>query len=410
MTGDSYSESVVIVSQHFPPDKSGNASRVHDTAKHLTTEGWDVTVLAPPPAFPHGQFERSWTRKRTRKQDGVTIHNLWAWQPTTEDPGFISRMAYYVFFPLHALLWLLVHYRDVDAIITSSPPIFTGIAGIPFGLLGRTPWIVDVRDLWIDASVGLGFIAEGGLAERLSRRYERWVLSMADRITVTTSMLGDRLADRYLLDRDKIVHLPNGVDTEEFKPTDSEPEPTIVYTGNVGHAQDLESCIQAMSRLEHPNATLKIVGDGDVKGELEALARKEGLNRAVEFSGLVPRKKVPKILNEAMIGVAPLKSDDSLEYAVPTKAYEYMAFGLPVVATGVGEIKSLMDESDGGYHLENDPEKMANVFQTLLSDWELRTEMGKRGREHISNKYDRSMIAKKLNKLLEYELSNNRYK
>ncbi len=369
-----------------------------------------MTVLAPPPAFPHGQFERSWTRKRTRKQDGVTIHNLWAWQPTTEDPGFISRMAYYVFFPLHALLWLLVHYRDVDAIITSSPPIFTGIAGIPFGLLGRTPWIVDVRDLWIDASVGLGFIAEGGLAERLSRRYERWVLSMADRITVTTSMLGDRLADRYLLDRDKIVHLPNGVDTEEFKPTDSEPEPTIVYTGNVGHAQDLESCIQAMSRLEHPNATLKIVGDGDVKGELEALARKEGLNRAVEFSGLVPRKKVPKILNEAMIGVAPLKSDDSLEYAVPTKAYEYMAFGLPVVATGVGEIKSLMDESDGGYHLENDPEKMANVFQTLLSDWELRTEMGKRGREHISNKYDRSMIAKKLNKLLEYELSNNRYK
>ena len=396
MATDTDAESVVIVSQHFPPDKSGNASRIHDTAKHLTTEGWDVTVLAPPPAFPHGQFERSWTRKRTREQDGVTVHNLWAWQPTAEDPGFVSRMAYYVLFPLHALLWLLLNYRDVDAIITSSPPIFTGLAGLPFGLVGRTPWIVDVRDLWIDASVGLGFIEEGSLAERLSRRYERQVLAMADRITVTTSVLGDRLADQYQLDRDKIVHLPNGVDTDEFKPSDSDSEPTIVYTGNVGHAQDLESCIQAMSLLEHSDATLKIVGDGDIKGNLEELVREENLHDTVEFTGLVPREEIPAILEEAMIGIAPLKSSETLEYAAPTKVYEYMAFELPIVATGVGEIEALIEDSEAGVITDNNPTALAKAFEELLDDPEQRTDLGRNGRDYVETYYDRGSIAQKL--------------
>ena len=401
MTTDTNDSSVVIVSQHFPPDNSGNASRINDTAKHLTSEGWDVTVLAPPPAFPHGQFDRTWERKQSRDEDGVTVHNLWAWQPTAEDPGFISRMAYYILFPLHALLWLLVHHRDVDAIITSSPPIFTGIAGLPFGLVGNTPWLVDVRDLWIDASVGLGFIKQGGIAERISRRYERRVLSTADRITVTTSVLGDRIADRYGLDREKIVHLPNGVDTEEFKPTASESEPTIVYTGNVGHAQDLASCIRAMSRLDHSDASLKIVGNGDIKGDLEAIAREENLDGTVEFTGLVPREEVPAILDEAMIGIAPLKSDESLEYAVPTKAYEYMSYELPVVATGIGELESLIETSGGGYHVENDPDAIAAAFASLLAEEETRAELGANGREHMIEHYDRGVVASQLSSTLD---------
>lgn len=398
-SGDS--ESVVIVSQHYPPDKSGNASRIHDTAKHLVTEGWDVTVLSPPPAFPHGQFDRSWSRKESRENDGVTVHNLWAWQPAAEDPGFVSRMAYYLLFPLHVLLWLLVHHRDVDAIITSSPPIFTGIAGLPFGLFGKISWLVDVRDLWIDASVGLGFIEEGGIAERISRRYERWVLSTADRITVTTSVLGDKLAEQYGLDRGKIVHLPNGVDTDEFEPTESDPEPTIVYTGNVGHAQDLDSCIRAMSRIDHPEATLKIVGDGDIKGDLEQLVQKESLNESVEFTGMVEREEVPKILDEAMIGIAPLKSDESLEYAVPTKVYEYMSYELPVVTTGIGELETLVEQAGSGYHVANEPDAIASAFETLLDDDEKREELGAKGRQHIIEHYDRGVVASRLSATLQ---------
>ncbi|XVH32233.1 glycosyltransferase family 4 protein [Haloferacaceae archaeon DSL9] len=395
------SNSVVVVSQHFPPDSSGNASRVHDTTHHLVDEGWDVTVLAPPPAFPHGQFERTWKRKESSNEDGISVNRLWAWQPTTEDPSFLSRMAYYLIFPFHALLWLLFHYREFDVVITSSPPIFTGFAGLPFGLLGLKSWVVDVRDLWIDASIGLGFIEEGGLSERIARRYQQLVLRNADCVTVTTAVLGSQLAAEYGIYEGKVVHLPNGVDTSRFEPSDSESEPVIVYTGNVGHAQDLESCVRAMGELDRSDVTLKIVGDGDIKSDLERVAREENLNGQVEFTGLVPREEIPKILDEAMIGVAPLKSTETLEYAVPTKAYEYMAYEIPVVATGIGEIKSLMDESGGGYLVANDPDAVASAFETLLEDSEMRAEIGSAGREHMIEHYDRSVVAKRLSSVLE---------
>lgn len=391
---------VVVVSQHYPPDKSGNASRISDTCTHLSDEGWDVTVLAPPPAFPHGQFNRSWKRKSVSEDSGVAVQRLWAWQPTDEDPGFLSRMAYYLLFPIHALLWLLFNHDEYDAIVTSSPPIFTGLAGLPFGVLGLKPWVVDVRDLWIDASIGLGFISKGGLLERVSRAYERFVLHTTDRVTVTTNILGDRLVDLYTIDPEKVVHLPNGVDTDEFQPSDKSKEPIIVYTGNVGHAQDLKACVKAMAKVDHPDSVLRIVGDGDLRGSLEELAVKIDVENKVEFTGLVPREEIPEILSKSMIGVAPLKQDDTLEYAIPTKAYEYMSCELPVIATGVGEIEELMAESSGGLYVGNDASEIADTIEMLLTDISQREILGQQGREHMVDHYDRGVVAGRLSNTL----------
>lgn len=395
---------LVVVSQHYPPDKSGNASRISDTCTHLADEGWDVTVLAPPPAFPHGQFERTWRRKTTQEEDDVTAHRLWGWQPTTEDPSFLSRMAYYIFFPMHALLWLLINYREYDAIVTSSPPIFTGLAGLPFGVLDRKTWIVDVRDLWIDASIGLGFISEGGILEQVSRIYEGLVLKKADRVAVTTNVLGEKLYSKYGIDQSKIIHLPNGVDTTTYEPMPIEREQTIVYTGNVGHAQDLEACILAMDILEESEATLKIVGDGDIKKALEDLVRDKDLGDSVEFTGLLPRNEIPPILNKSRIGLAPLKKSETLEYAVPTKVYEYMAMELPVVATGVGELEHLLEDSEGGVLVDNDPQELAGTFEILLNNDEKHRALGTAGRQYILDHYDRRSIAKTLDSELEHAI------
>jgi len=387
----------VFVTQHFPPDKSGNAARVSDMTAHLASDGWDVTVLAPPPAFPHGQFDRSWRRARTERTDaGVTVHRLWAHQPVTEDPSFLSRIAYYLTFPIHALLWLLVDADEFDAVVTSSPPIFTGLAGLPFGLFTSTPWVVDVRDLWIDASVGLGFIAEGDVLERVSRAYQRLVLSTADSIGITTGELGETLVDHYGIDEEKLLHLPNGVDTDRMQPSARSASQTLVYTGNVGHAQALDACVEAMDRLDATDATLQIVGDGDVRSELETFAEECGVDDRVEFTGLVPRDKIPEILDTAAVGLAPLRETDTLEYAVPTKAYEYMNAGLPVVATGAGEIERLIEASGGGVVVDEEPAALATAFERLLADPDERAHLGEQGRSHMVEHYDRASIARRL--------------
>jgi glycosyltransferase involved in cell wall biosynthesis len=424
---------VVFVSQMFPPETGGNASRIHDTATNIQRDDWAVTVLAPPPSYPPGAFDRSWWRSRTEDVDGVTVHRLWTWQPTSENPGMAKRLPYYLIFGIHAMVWLLWNVRNYDIVITSTPPISTGAPGLVASALG-TPWVVDIRDLWIDASISLGYLESGSAVERASRRFQRLVLRRADRLTVTTETLGRAVAERYGEELElKTVVVPNGVDTERFRPatavaaesgieaasrlvtdglasngsgggstteddgreSSTDSPPTIVYTGNLGTAQNLEACVEAMRHVSEP-AVFRLVGSGDVESKLRRLVDDLGVGDRVEFTGLVSRDEVPEILGDATIGVAPLEETETLAYAMPTKVYEYMACGLPTVVTGRGEIRRFVTESDVGVHAEGDPEALADRFDELLADRGRRNELAVRSREHVVEHYDRTAIARRL--------------
>ncbi|ELZ33426.1 glycosyltransferase [Halogeometricum pallidum JCM 14848] len=414
--GDSR-DRIAVVSQQFPPDTSGHASRMRDMTTNLQRMGWDVDVLCPPPSFPHGEFEQRWTRSETEEMDGVTVRRLWSWQPTESDPHALSRLAHYITFALHATLWMLFNLRRYDVVLTTTPPIFTGIAGFVPSLTG-TRWVVDVRDLWIDASVSLGFIEEGGILERASRAFQRRVLGRGDRIAVTTEMLGEELCEQYGEElAEKILVVPNGVDMSRFgveigaksaseaisvpaggsdsTASSSNERPVIVYVGNIGHAQDLPACIRAMNRVDN-DAELRLIGGGDTVSELRRLVEEESLEDLVTFVDPVPREDVPKLLSEADIGIAPLVRDEELAYAMPTKVYEYFGCGLPIVVTGCGELRRFVEESGGGIHVDNDPDQIAAAFDRLLEDETLRTEMGARGHEFVRTRYDRRRIAERL--------------
>lgn len=442
---------VVFVSQRFTPEKGGNASRIHDTVTHLGQQGWEPIVLSPPPCYPPGEFDQSWNRSTTDTVDGITVHRLWTWQPQVEDPGMLHRLPYYLLFGIHTMLWLLWNMREYDMVVTSTPPISTGSPGLLAALIGK-PWIVDVRDLWIDASVSLGYISEGSLIERVSRRFQQTVLHAADRITVTTEGTGESLQETYGESLgDKIVVIPNGVDIDRFQPkeasktaetaetaktaetaetaktaktaktaetaktantatqledrgastavtterNESQSPPEIIYTGNLGTAQDLESCIRALPHLSHDDTVFRIVGSGDRESALKTLAIEQGVDDRVEFTGLVDRDAVPGLITDADIGLAPLKSSTELAYAMPTKLYEYMACGLPVVVTGRGEVKRFVDDSGGGVHAANDPKRIAEQIDALLADPEKREQAAVQGRAYVEQ-FDRGAIASRL--------------
>ncbi|WP_440946604.1 glycosyltransferase family 4 protein [Methanosarcina sp. T3] len=394
---------ILIISQHFPPEKSGNASRIFDMSSHLRKLGVNVNVLAPYPSFPSGSFKRKWSISESGTLNGVDLVNLFAWQPNREDPGFVGRIAYYLTFPLHTIIWILFNFSKFDVIITSAPPIFTGFGGIPAKLLFKKKWVMDVRDLWINASISLGFLKKGSLFEKMSRAYEQICYSNADMICVTTEELGQDISRTYKsIDMKKIKVTPNGVDTDFFYPVDVPKKNQIIYAGNIGHAQDLEDVILAMKKVnEQFDLKLLIVGDGDIKGYLEKITIENGLTDYVEFPGLLPREEIPKMLSESLIGVAPLKKLKTLEYAVPTKVYEYMACRIPFVGCGEGEIRKLAERSSGGIIAENEPDSIADTILYLLKNPEKQAEMGKKGRAFVDKHYSRQQIAANLKSGLE---------
>lgn len=389
---------ILIISQHFPPEKSGNASRIFDMSSHLQKLGLSVTVLAPHPSFPSGSFKRKWSISESRNVNGVDVINLLAWQPNCQDPGFVGRVAYYLTFPLHTILWIFFNFRKFDVIITSAPPIFTGLGGIPAKLLFKKKWVVDIRDLWINASISLGFLKKGSLLEKISRAYEQICYSNADMICVTTEELGQDIMRTYKNVDERMMKItPNGVDTDFFYPLNIPKKNQIIYAGNIGHAQDLGDVILAMKKVnEQFDLKLLIVGNGDIKGRLEKIVVENGLTDYVEFPGLLPREDIPKMISESLIGVAPLKKLKTLEYAVPTKAYEYMACGIPFIGCGEGEIRKLAEISGGGIIAENDPDAIADAILSLLKNPGKQVEMGRKGRIFVNKHYSRQQIAANL--------------
>lgn len=397
---------VLVVTQTYPPEMGGNASRIGDTTRHLSEEVRDVTVLAPFPCYPPGQFQRQWSLRRVEERDGVAVHRLWAYQPTDEDPGFVQRLAYFLTFALHAILWVLRNGRDFDAIIASTPPMFTALVGLAGKLVHGTHWITDVRDFWIDPAAYLDFVPAERVLVGASRLFERLAFATSDLILTTTPEMRSQLLSRYSsVDPGTVTVIPNGVDASRFAPASSvEPgESRIVYTGNLGHAQDLELCVRAMQYVE-TDLTLTIVGDGDRRSALEHLVAELDLADAVEIIGPVDRSRVPAILDSSLFGVAPTDATEALSYAVPTKAYEYMASELPVVVTGTGAVERLVAESEGGVAAADDPVALAATFDELRTDDEWRRRLGRNGRRFVERRRDRRQIARKLADQLEARL------
>jgi glycosyltransferase involved in cell wall biosynthesis len=217
-------------------------------------------------------------------------------------------------------------------------------------------------------------------------------------VTVTTLESVNRITQAYPgLGREKFVLVSNGVDAEKFWRPGARKKNQIIYSGNIGHAQDLEKVIIAMKdvSLRH-DVQLVIVGDGDLKGHLVSLVKENSLEDRVVFRDLVPRDEVPDVISESCIGVAPLKDVETLEYAIPTKVFEYMACGIPFVGCSRGEIANIAEKSKGGIIARNDVKAIADAICQLLDNPGLEEEMGNNGRRYVREHYDRRNIARVL--------------
>jgi len=387
---------ILMVTQNFPPERFGNASRMHDLSKNLVKLGAGVMVLSPHPTFPFGSFKRKWKLHSHRTMDGIKNINIFAWQPIDCNPSFLSRMGYYLTFPFHAILWALIKRKEYDVIITTAPPIFTGITGYFVKKITGKKWFLDVRDLWIDASISLGFIKKNGFFEKLSRKYEAFWYGICDEITVTTEETKNSIIETYNISPSKIEVISNGVDTKAFKPLNVKKK-RIIYSGLLGTAQDLEKVILAVKKInEKIPLEFYLVGDGDTRGDLEELVKKESLEDKVIFTGLLAREELPGLIAESCMGIAPLKKLQSLQYAIPTKAYEYMSCGIPFVGTGKGEIEHLVEKSKAGLVADTSVNSIYEKIMYLLENEKLREEMGQNGRAFVEKYNDREKIAEKL--------------
>lgn len=184
----------------------------------------------------------------------------------------------------------------------------------------------------------------------------------------------------------RVFTVPNGVNVHRITPQPESPgAPVVTFVGTLKPWHGVDVLLRARAQA-HKDWKLRIIGDGPMRAELDDLARSLGID--VDFRGAVAPDAIPQHMAGTAIGVAPYPAmdTDSDQYFSPLKVYEYMAAGLPVVASRVGQLPEIMGESE--YLVPpSDPEALAEALDALVANPVERARVGSDNRRQAEREH-----------------------
>lgn len=294
----------------------------------------------------------------------------------------ISRLFKYLFSPVSKDLRERI--KEIDIVFTSSPPPLLAIGA---SLLNKK-YVIDIRDIWEEYAQQ---VYPMFLVKKITSKYFRALMN-ADSIVVTT----DGMANYY---KEKLgvepVIIPNGTDTEIIR-CDSgvlrDPNLMAVLADFNTPYQNLDPVLEALTLVK--DARLLIIGSGKYLNRYLSFAKRLRVIDRIETVGHVSYNRLSKFLCKASIGIVgrPFIFNPEYLYTIPTKVYDYLAAGLPILAYGPSnsELQKFMEKNNVGIYLDSsDPSEVGESIMTLLSKaTNMRSHLLK-----IAGEYDRKTLS-----------------
>jgi hypothetical protein len=277
------------------------------------------------------------------------------------------------------------------------------------------PLVFDVRDIWPEAIAASGRLQSGALI-RVLERLERAIYAASAAVTVVTDGKRERLIEKGVR-ADKVHVIPNGVDLRRFE--DQEPlsetawralglDPasfTLIYAGIMNPPQGLDVLLDAAAKLrtEAPDLAarfqLAMVGAGSERARLGERVAQEGLGDLVRFVAEQPRDAIPPLLRTAdAIAVTLRPRKDT--HTVPSKLYEAMASGRPVLVSADGAPAEILREAKAGFATPaSDAAGLAASIRRLMEDPDVARTLGEDGRTYAAG-FDRVRLVERFEAVL----------
>ena len=359
------------------PKGSGGATHKWELAKNLSKMGHEVHVMT---------YEDT-------KVEGAVTHTMKAREKYRFD-----------------FLFKLTHLVSILRVIMVSNPDIIYTRNVSFALLGLLIKRIKNTKLVLELN---GLFSEDWKSEKKSyvdiknivwSYLEIFVAKKADAIIAVSPGIKDILIEKGI-DKDKIIVIPNGANTDIFKPINSlatkelqaqynigKGDNIVIFVGNMMLWHGVEYLIKSAPSILKifPNTKFLIVGNGPIKEELISMVEKMGISANFIFTGTVPYEQIPLFINMADLCVAPfIRARNERMGLSPIKIYEYLACGKPVVASDIKGIGDLLRNSNAGIAVTpEDPVELANAIIKLLKNEKLRKQMGKNGRKIVINNYN----------------------
>jgi glycosyltransferase involved in cell wall biosynthesis len=212
---------------------------------------------------------------------------------------------------------------------------------------------------------------------------------------------------------DHIIHIPNGVDTEQFRPDAGrrpdqiQPERNILCVARLMYPKGIDILLHAWGRMmnapaawrSHLKPRLLLVGEGSLRPQLERIVHELEISDSVEFLGL--RRDVIDLLQQAWGFVLPSRWE-----GMPNALLEAMACGLPCVATKVSGSEDLINDEVNGLLIEPEqPVALAHALQRIIENTEFALQLGLGARKTVSNQYQLSTVIEECEKLYHHLLT-----
>lgn len=290
-------------------------------------------------------------------------------------------------------------------------------------------WVMKLKNVYDGFDVCLASAPVGGFSALLTKmpipivyedvdRFEffenicimKRVLKFFERYCIRNSAevvsAGFNLAKSAEVIRGKRVHcIPNGINLKLFRNEYSTGRDrfAIVYVGSIAQWCGLELAIKSLPLIisDFPEAKLIVVGTGNHEyiGKLKTLAKKLDISDKVIFFGPKKYEEIPLMISKCGIGLATFPKTELMRYAFSFKVIEYMAAGLPVIATDFGDTGKIIQKYKCGVLVECTPESIADGIKKLLKDKEYMVTLAENARR-FSKEFDLKPLAQREIKIL----------
>ena len=392
---------VLIVTQYFWPENF----RIHDLARILRERGHEVTVLTGQPNYPAGKFfpGYGWLRKWRDAYQGIAILRC-PLLPRGNGRG-IRLALNYLSFALSACFLAPFRCRSrFDAIFVYEPsPITVALPAILLRALGRGPVLLWVLDLWPESVAAASGIRSPLLLGPLSRLV-RFIYRHCDFVLVQSRGFVERV-HALGASPTRVRYLPSWAEEVFFLPPARTALPAlpagfrVVFTGNIGVAQDFPNILDAAARLKsRTDIHWIVIGAGRMAQWVRSEAVARGLADRVHLLGSFPVEDMPAFCAKADCLLVTLKGDPIFALTIPAKIQAYLACGRPVVGMLNGEGARVIDEAGAGFvGSAEDPEALArNVLRMYELTPEARARMGQSGQDYCRREFSPEPLVSRL--------------
>lgn len=359
---------ILLLTQWFDPEPTFKGLVF---ARELVQNGFDVEVVTGFPNYPGGMVYDGYKIKLFQREiiDGVNVARVPLYP--NHDSSALRRIFNYMSFALTSLVYCLFFAKKADVIYAYQPPLTVGIVAIVTRFFRRIPVVYDIQDIWPDTLQSTGMINNKKVLKVVGK-VAKWVYRKVDKIVVLSPGFKKLLAERSVPES-KIDVIPNWCDEDSLTESaliDTTPflkdkRFKIVFAGNMGKAQSLDTILEAAEILQDQGASIlfAMVGGGVEVERLQLVCLEKGLKN-IEFYPPVPMGQIGTYLSSADTLLVHLKNDPLFEITIPSKTQAYMAVGRPILMGVSGDATDIIRKASAGIVFE--PENAKSLVDAVI--------------------------------------------